>query len=341
MKVAELIQKRQADWSELERLISELSSRVRKVESIKLRRFGVLYRNACADLALVTAYQLPPDTTAYLHDLVARAHNQLYRSESFQYQQWLFVLFIETPRRIFCDPCVHIAMLIFWGLFGLSAWLSYEQILWPEFATSVVGEEQLEAFVQMYSQFGDGRGAGGNVAMTGFYVFNNAGIGLACFVSMLFFLPGLVTLSFNAVYLGAVFGFMFRPENGEAGANFQNFVTAHGPFELTAIILSAGAGLRIGHKWLFTGGLRRADALKLGGREALPIVMCAVVLFVLAALVEAFVSPGASAIVPWWVKGMVAVGSSGLLMFYFIILGYPWNRRALPRASARQVEGML
>lgn len=337
MKVAELIEKRQSDWSELERLISELSQKVRKIDSIKLRRFGVLYRNACADLALVTAYQLPPDTTAYLHDLVARAHNQLYRSEAFQYRDWLFVLFVETPRKIFCDACVHISMLIFWGLFGLSAWLSYEQKLWPEFASSVVGEEQLERIVEMYSNFGGDRGLGGDVAMSGFYVFNNAGIGLACFVSMLFFLPGLVTLSFNAVYLGAVFGFMFRPENGDAGANFQNFVTAHGPFELTAIILSAGAGMRIGHKWLFTGGLRRADALRLGGREALPIVMCAVVLFVLAALVEAFVSPGNAAIVPWWMKGMVAVGSSGLLMVYFILLGYPWNRRSRLRRPLQQV----
>ena len=79
--------------------------------------------------------------------------------------------------------------------------------------------------------------------MMGFYVMNNASIGISCFVSMLFVLPGLITLTFNAVYLGTVFGFMFRPELGDAGVNFKNFVTAHGPFELTAIVLSAGTVL--------------------------------------------------------------------------------------------------
>ncbi len=60
---------------------------------------------------------------------------------------------------------------------------------------------------------------------------NNASIGISCFVSMLFVLPGLITLTFNAVQLGTVFGFMFRPDLGDASVNFQNFVTAHGPFE--------------------------------------------------------------------------------------------------------------
>lgn len=335
MKVAELIEKRQGDWLELENLVTSMSRVRSKLEAGQVRRFGVLYRNACADLALATAYQLPPDTTAYLHDLVARAHNQLYRSKSFQVSDWLHTLFVVTPQRVFCDPCVHISMVIFWGLFGLSAWLAYEQTLWPEFAEAVVGNDQLEMMVEMYTNFGSERGFGSNAAMSGFYVFNNAGIGLACFVSMLFFLPGLVTLAFNAVFLGAVFGYMFRPETGDAGIHFQNFVTAHGPFELTAIVLSAGAGMRIGHQWLFTGGLRRGDSLIKAGREALPIMMSAVVLFVLAALVEGFISPGSDVLVPWWLKGLVAIGSSGLMMFYFILLGYPWNRRAMRRVRGQ------
>ncbi len=136
-------------------------------------------------------------------------------------------------------------------------------------------------------------------------------------------IPGLVTLSYNAVNLGAVFGFMFRPELGESSVNFQNFVTAHGPFELTAIILSAGAGLKIGLGWLMTGGLSRSDSLLKTAREALPIAMCAVVLFILAALIEGFISPTSTGFMPWWVKGVVAVGSSCGLMIYFVVLGYP------------------
>ncbi len=61
-------------------------------------RFSALYRAACADLALADAYQLPAETVRYLHQLVGRAHKQLYRSRSFNMSTWLTQLF---------DRCLH------------------------------------------------------------------------------------------------------------------------------------------------------------------------------------------------------------------------------------------
>ena len=78
---------------------------------------------------------------------------------------------------------------------------------------------------------------------------------------MLLVLPGLIILTSNAVQIGAVFGYMFRPDMGDASINFKTFVTAHGPFELTAIVLAAGAGLKIGLSWMITGGLSRTESL--------------------------------------------------------------------------------
>ena len=48
----------------------------------------------------------------------------------------------------------------------------------------------------------------------------------------------------------------------------------------------------------------------------------AMVLFFLAALIEGFLSPSAA---PYWIKATVAVLSSGLLMAYFVVLGFPKN----------------
>ena len=234
---------------------------------------------------MAESYNLPPQTVDYLHRLVAVAHNQLYRSSRFRWESWYRIIFEDTPRAIFKEPCVHFCFIVFWGLFIAGAYLAYEDSVWPDFAHQVVGTESLETVEDMYSNF-NGRGAGVNSMMTGFYIFNNAGIGLSCFVSMLLLVPGLVTLAYNAVYLGAIFGYMFRPELGDASINFQMFVTAHGPLELTAIVLSAGAGLKIGLSWLVTGGLSRIDSLFKTARESLPLAMCAVILFCLAALVE-------------------------------------------------------
>lgn len=322
MKVAELIEKRQPFWLELERLCEIVAGNRKKTSPEAIERFASLYRAACADLALAESYQLPPNTVDYLHRLVAKAHNQMYRSRRMQWRTWSKRIFVDTPRLIFNDPCVHLTTIVFWGLFLISAFLAYDNDIWPGFAESVVGEEQLEQVEEMYGSFG-ARGAGANSFMMGFYVFNNASIGLSCFVMMLFIIPGMITLSFNAVFLGAVFGFMFRPEMGDAGVNFKNFVTAHGPFELTAIVLSAGAGLKIGLGWLQTSGLTRMESLTKTAREALPIAMCAVILFCFAALIEGFVSPTTEQYMPWWVKGIVASVSSCLLMIYFVVLGYP------------------
>ncbi len=321
MRVADLLQKRQNNWLELEALCTEKRKEL-KSDPEKLARFSHLYRSTCADLALAESYNLPPQTVDYLHRLVAVAHNQLYRSSKFQWQRWYRIIFEETPRRIFNEPCVHFCFIVFWGLFLTGAWLAYEDVIWPDFANEIVGEQQLEMVEEMYSNF-EGRGFEGNSLMTGFYVFNNAGIGLSCFVSMLLLVPGLVTLSFNAVYLGAVFGYMFRPDLGDASVNFKMFVTAHGPLELTAIVLSAGAGLKIGLSWLITGGRRRLDSLYATARESLPLAMCAVILFCLAALIEGFISPTPEEFMPWWVKGFVSVFTSLMLMFYFVILGFP------------------
>jgi uncharacterized membrane protein SpoIIM required for sporulation len=322
MKVAELIEKRQPLWRELELLCNEVGSKGKSTPE-SIARFSSLYRSACADLALAESYQLPPNTVDYLHRLVSRAHSHLYRSRKFQWQDWYKSIFVDTPKLIFNDPCIHIATLLFWGLFLMAAFLAYENSVWPGFAEKVVGEQGLDQKKDMYTGFDNERGLGVNTFMYGYYINHNASIGISCFVTMLFVLPGMITLSFNAVQLGTVFGYMFRPEFGDASVNFQNFVTAHGPFELTAIILSAGAGLKIGLSWIITGGLSRKDSLIRTAREALPIAMCAVALFCFAAMIEGFISPTSSDYMPWWVKGAVAVICSCALMIYFVVLGYP------------------
>lgn len=321
MKVAELIERRRAQWEELEALIQAFGSRKVRRDPEQVARFSDLYRAACADLALAEAHQLPPRTVAYLHQLVARAHNQLYRSRAFQWRDWYRRAFEDTPQLIFREPCVHICFVLFWALFLIAAFLAHEDKVWPDFAADVAGQETLDSMAEMYEEVG--RSFGQNSTMTGFYIFNNAGIGLRCFVSMLLVIPGLVTLCYNAVFLGTIFGYMFRPEMGEAGINFKHFVTAHGPFELTAVVLSAGAGLKIGLSWIWTGGLRRIDSLTRTAREALPIALCAVFLFCCAAMIEGFISPMPETILPWWVKGAVAIVSSSLMMFYFVGLGFP------------------
>ncbi|MEX0820036.1 MAG: stage II sporulation protein M [Pirellulaceae bacterium] len=320
MKVADLLEQRRKNWQELEQLCEQAQTRRKKnMPPALLSRFASLYRAACADLALADSYQLPPNTVAYLHRLVGRAHNQLYHSRNFNYQAWGQMLLVDAPRRIFSDRCVQASFVVFWGIFILSAFLAYSKGMWPDYAQDILGDNMIE---QLETSFADpikGRDPQANFQMAGFYIQHNTSIGLKCFAGGILVIPGLFVTVFNAAFLGASFGYMARPDIPQ-GQNFFHFVTAHGPFELTAIVLSAGAGLRIGISWLSTGGLTRESSLRKTAGEAMPIMGAAIGLFFLAAMIEGFLSPSSA---PYWIKAIVAMLSSGLLMFYFVILGFP------------------
>jgi uncharacterized membrane protein SpoIIM required for sporulation len=327
MKVAELLERRRRNWQELERLCEQMQFRRRKtLGAAAISRFAALYRAACADLALADAYQLPPNTVQYLHRLVGRAHNQLFRSRTFDYAQWGKVLLLDVPQRVFNDHCVQFAFCLFWGVFILSALLAFSQALWPDYAEQMLTPSMISQLEESFKNPIDGRDPEQNLQMAAFYISHNTGIGLKCFAGGLLVVPGLFITLFNAAHLGAAFGYMARPDVPE-GQNFFHFVTAHGPFELTAIVLSAGSGLRLGMAWIFTGGLTRTASLRKTAREAMPLMGSAMIMFFLAALIEGFLSPSGA---PKLLKQIVAVLSSGLLMFYFVVLGFP---RRTPRAT--------
>lgn len=320
MNVAKRLEERRVQWSELEKYCSELEIRGRTPSggAASISRFATLYRSACADLALASAYQLPPATVNYLHLLVGRAHNQLYRSTKKSFSYWLDVIFRAAPQQIFSDPCVRVAALLFFGLFTMSMVFAMNEDLFPGYAEQLLGSAQLQSMEESFSEPLDAS-FDHYVLMSGFYIQHNTSIGLQCFAFGLLLIPCIVVLLYNAVVLGAAFGYMAR-DGVTSGDNFFEFVTAHGPFELTAIALSAAAGLRLGLGFFVTRGLRRVDSLRMSALQSVPIISAAVMLFLLAAFTEGFISPSP---LPYTFKAMWAVGASGALMLYFVVLGFP------------------
>jgi uncharacterized membrane protein SpoIIM required for sporulation len=320
MRIAELLEKRRQGWLELERMCDALlASRFPfSNNGSMVSRFSALYRAACTDLSMAEQYQLPPATVEYLHRLVGRAHSQLYRSTPFAKNRWLQYIGKIAPQSIFRDPCVKVAFVVFFGLFTLSAILAWKEESFPGFAERILGAKKMKSMKESFS-----RPLEGNfdhfIASSGFYIIHNTSIGLQCFALGPLILPSLCALGFNAVDLGASFGYMARSDVDEGDVFFQ-FVTAHGVFELTAIALAAGSGLRLGVGLFATFGLRRLDSFRLNAERALPIILASVALFFMAAFTEGFVSPSP---LPYFIKAAVAILSSGMLMYYFVVLGYP------------------
>lgn len=339
MHVADLIQSRKPQWEELEALLLRVGAvrKNRRLRAEEVSRLSSLYRGVCADLALAEAYRLPPGTIRYLNDLVGRTHNRLYRDKSVTLDSWVRLLTVETPRLLFGDKLFWFAMLLFWGPFLFCLVFARAN---PDFADQMLGAEQLSAMEKMFERPFTDINPGERMMMGGFYVYNNAGIGLQCFAygALTVVGPILITL-FNAITLGTIFGYM---STTASAPQFHEFTTAHGPFELTAIVMASAAGMRIGLAMVFTNGLARSDSIRFAAMKALPIISTATVLFCLAAPIEAFLSPdpltlltdyGFSAI---RIKQGVAAVCTLLLFFYIVVLGglATWNQRlAYPSQS--------
>lgn len=312
MKPTEFLEKRSSHWEELEGLLAGRGAADERAAA-RCERLAFLYRAVCADLALAQAYDLPEPTIRYLHQLVARSHNRLYRSSGVPWREWAQIFFHDLPRNLRSDRFAAASFVVFWGCFLLAMLTAY---LSPAQAEHLCGREQLDMMDQQYAGLHEtGRSSDANALMMGFYVWHNTSIGLKGFASgLLFGVAGIPTLVFNGSFLGAVFGYMAA---GPHASNFFTFVTAHGPFELTAVVLSSAAGMRIGWSLIQTDGYARTDALRRSTARAVPVVVVSVLFFILAALIEGFVSPSG---LPYVYKAAVAVAST-LLMLAYLLLG--------------------
>lgn len=322
---ARVLAQRRPDWLQLEAILAR--DRRAPQGAAGAMELDRLYRSACSDLALAEAYHLPLPHQIYLHGLVAQAHLRFYRRLQAGWRRVADLLLVEAPGRLYGDACMRIALIAFFGLFVLSAGLSWWQ---PALAATFCGSETL---VQLSESFFDpprGRDTGSGAAMSGFYIFNNVRIALACFASGIFFgLGSLVWLAFNGIYLGCCFGWM-AAQSGPERAHFFEFVSAHGPFELTGIALAGAAGLRLGLGLVVREGLPMTESLLRSSRQAGPMLAVAAGLVALAAPIEGWVSPSS-----------LSLGSKRALMWlciavlvlYLVILGRRGRRLLNVRES--------
>ena len=180
----------------------------------------------------------------------------------------------------------------------------------PELVTTVIDAGTASQFEQMYSDSAESLGrvrtADTDWQMFGYYIRNNMGIAFQCFAGGLFAgLGTLFFLAYNGAFSGALAGYL--TERG-LSPTFYSFIATHSAFELTAIVLSGAAGLRIGHALVAPDRLTRLQSLVLAARDSAVLLYGVTAMLLVAAAVEAFWSSAiwlppaakyASALVCW------------------------------------------
>jgi uncharacterized membrane protein SpoIIM required for sporulation len=282
----------QAEWVELEALLDRVlrhggrASGVR--EDVSGARVAALHRRACEQLALARARSYPAYLVDRLERLTADGHQVIYRQHEFGVARMKTMLTIDFPRAVRAQAryvATAAALLMLPTL--VVALVVYRH---PELILSVVSAETAASFDRMYSpaaeSIGRVREATTDWIMLGFYIRNNIGVAFQCFAGGLFAgLGSVFFLAYNGAFSGAIAGYL--TERG-MGPTFYAFIATHSAFELTAIVLSGAAGLRIGHALLAPGRFTRRQALVGATRESAVILYGVVAMLLVAAGIEAF-----------------------------------------------------
>jgi uncharacterized membrane protein SpoIIM required for sporulation len=306
----------QAEWQELEQHLDRVLKRTAKRSNEPLRgeRIAALYRRACEHLALARARSYPAYMLDRLDRLTADAHQLIYQQRELGAAALWRIVSRDFPRAVRADQAyVWIAAALFTLPLVAVGLLVYFQ---PNLILSVVDAGTAAQFEQMYSRSADAIGrapdAGDNWVAFGGYIQNNISIAFQCFATGL--AAGLGTifyLMFNGAVIGGVAGYLTERGLGET---FWSFVVTHGAFELTAIVLSGAAGLKLGHSVLAPGRRTRRQSLVHAARECVVIVYGVTAMLVVAAAVEAFWS---SAI---WVPNVVKYGVAAVC--WIVVFAY-------------------
>lgn len=150
-------------------------------------------------------------------------------------------------------------------------------------------------------------------------------------VSFMYFGKGLVLGIFSLQELGkesmrvGVFHYMFASKGHAVG--FLLAVMIHGMLELSAIVMSCGAGAVMGISFLFPGTRSRLTAFKEGVKDGVKIVVGLIPVLVLAAFFEGYVTRHYK--MPLALNVLLLLASGFFVLYYFLIYPIQLKRRGI------------
>ncbi|MCP3144970.1 stage II sporulation protein M [Pyxidicoccus xibeiensis] len=307
------VSRRRADWDALQGLLGRQRAGALKLE--ELRTLDTLYRRASADLAHTQTFYPGTDAHRFLNQLCGQAYAAIYQPPR---ERWPAVR--AFFRREF--PLTLRRELRFVGasaaLFCLGLLLGAAVVLWEPRGAELLVPEGVRQYVAQGRMWTDdilSVAPPNSVASS--IATNNLTVTIATFaLGMLFGLGTLYMLVNNGVHIGAVTAHCVREG---MGPGLFDFTAAHGPVELSIIVIAGGAGLMVGQALIDPGELPRGQALALRGREAVKLVLGCAPFLALIGVVEGYVSPGS--LFPTWVKAGLGLSLGAVFWLYLLRAG--------------------
>lgn len=323
MDVDQFITRHRPEWERLEALVGHGTRGLANLQGAELDQVLQLYQRVSGHLSEVRTAWGDRALEGYLTSVVAKAHAAVYGARprtTGGFVRTFGVRYREAIRRT--GPYIAIAAVaLVVSIVGTLLWLQSS----PAARAGVI-PPQARASIEKATGGADLDASPG--AVSGFILFNNVRVAFLAFVvGIALGVPTVLILIQNGFMVGAL-GAGYHVA-GKAGM-FWSLILPHGVLELSAIAIAAGAGLRIGWSLVDPGDRPRARALAEEAGDAATVIVGVVPAFVLAALIEGFVT-GRDLFPPAVQVGIGCVVGAAYLLFLF---GLPGRRPQPARVTA-------
>ena len=156
---------------------------------------------------------------------------------------------------------------------------------------------------------------------------NNVRVGVLAFAAgILLCVFTVFILAFNGANVGVAGGLFTHVGEWE---RFWGLILPHGLLEISAVIVSGAAGLRLGWSVIAPGDMTRWDAVTARGREVGNVVIGLVIAFGVAGIIEGFVTGR-----PWPTAVRVGIGIVAFVAFWGWTLAFGHRASRLLEAEA-------
>ncbi|MDP7422835.1 MAG: stage II sporulation protein M, partial [bacterium] len=254
-----------------------------------LVELGKLYHETLSDLGEIRAASDDPQLKLHLNNLLGRAYGHIYQKKRLKFSD--FVDFFTTGfprlfRRRIHFVVVAALIFVFSSLIGFLCITRESKLV-----TLVVPESWRMALEKDLAEGKIGRDFPNQLktVISKKIMFNNIRVSFYAFATGFLLGAGTVhIIIINGLLLGGLASIYYE---GGYSFEFWALILPHGVIELLAIFICSGAGLILGYAIINPGPYRRRDWFRHEGLAAVRLVVGCIPLFVIAALVETYITP--------------------------------------------------
>ena len=282
--------------------------------------------NLIDDLSYAKTFYPRSKVTRWVNGIAAGIYQSIYKNKKEKYsrifQFWKFELplLFKRYQRIFLFTSLIFILFVTIGVFS--------SMNNPDFVRGVLGNNYVD-MTETNIDNGDPFGVykdGNPFSMFVYIGFNNISVAFKAFIGG--FTLGLFTFIImwtNGIMLGA-FQYMFFAKG--LGLKSVLVIWIHGTLEISAIVISATAGLILASGILFPGTYSRAVSFKRNAKDAAKILISLIPVFIVAAFFESYVTHLMSQTfdteknqgLPVWASVSILIISAAFIIWYFVIL---------------------